>query len=55
MSPYHITLVYTILTMPGKTVEDVYQRWTAAIDAVIALCDAEKGSLLRLHASEVGP
>ena len=43
MTPQHMMLIDTILTMPGTTVEKEYQRRIAAINAVIAFCDAERG------------
>jgi hypothetical protein len=44
MTLQHMTLIDTILTMPGTTIEKEYQRRIAAINAVIAFCDAEEGS-----------
>ncbi|PYH75799.1 hypothetical protein BO82DRAFT_409090 [Aspergillus uvarum CBS 121591] len=43
MTPQHIILIDTILTMPGSTVEKEYQRRIAAINAVITFCDVEEG------------
>ncbi|KAF7122872.1 hypothetical protein CNMCM5793_000982 [Aspergillus hiratsukae] len=47
MTPQHMILIDTILTMPGSTVEKEYQRRIAAINAVIAFCDVEEGSPTR--------
>jgi hypothetical protein len=44
MTPQHMTLIDTLLTMPGSTVEKEYQRRIAAINAIIAFCDVEEGS-----------
>ncbi|KAJ5776688.1 uncharacterized protein N7511_001699 [Penicillium nucicola] len=44
MTPQHMTLIDTVLTMPGTTVEKEYERRIAAINAVIAVCDAEEGA-----------
>jgi hypothetical protein len=43
MTPQHMMLIDTILTMPGDTVEKEHQRRIAAIKAVIAFCDVEEG------------
>ncbi|KAJ6016523.1 hypothetical protein N7540_011114 [Penicillium herquei] len=40
----HMTLIDSVLTMPGKTVEKETERRIAAINAVIAVCDAEEGA-----------
>ncbi|KAJ5710450.1 hypothetical protein N7488_004606 [Penicillium malachiteum] len=37
-------LIDSVLTMPGKTVEEETNRRIAAINAVIAVCDAEEGA-----------
>ncbi|KAH8431666.1 uncharacterized protein LDX57_009321 [Aspergillus melleus] len=44
MTPQHMLLIDTILTMPGSTIEKEYQRRISAINAVIAFCDVEKGT-----------
>ncbi|KAJ5343508.1 uncharacterized protein N7506_003332 [Penicillium brevicompactum] len=44
MTPQHMTLIDTVLTMPGTTIEKEYERRVAAINAVIAVCDAEEGA-----------
>lgn len=44
MTPQHMMLIDTVLTMPGMTVEKEYQRRIAAINAVIVFCDIEEGS-----------
>ncbi|KAJ5263947.1 hypothetical protein N7478_011552 [Penicillium angulare] len=44
MTPQHMTLIDSVLTMPGKTVEKETERRIAAINAVIAVCDAEEGA-----------
>lgn len=43
MTPQHMILMDTILTVPGSTVEKEYRRRIAAINAVIAFCDVEEG------------
>lgn len=43
MTPQHMMLIDTILTIPGTTVEAEYQRRIAAINAVVAFCDVEEG------------
>ncbi|KAF7169343.1 hypothetical protein CNMCM6106_004230 [Aspergillus hiratsukae] len=47
MTPQHMILIDTILTMPGSTVEKEYRRRISAINAVIAFCDVEEGSPTR--------
>ncbi|KAB8069060.1 hypothetical protein BDV29DRAFT_183512 [Aspergillus leporis] len=47
MTPQHMILIDTVLTMPGSTVEKEYQRRITAINAVIAFCDVEEGSPTR--------
>lgn len=47
MTPQHMMLIDTILTMPGATIEAEYSRPIAAINAVIAFCDVEEGAPLR--------
>ena len=47
MTPQHMILIDTVLTMPGSTVEKECQRRIAAINAVIAFCDVEEGSPTR--------
>lgn len=44
MTPQHMMLIDTVLTMPGKTIEKEYERRIAAINAVIAVCDAEESA-----------
>ncbi|CAG7956785.1 unnamed protein product [Penicillium salamii] len=44
VTPQHMTLIDTVLTMPGTTIEKEYERRIAAINAVIAVCDAEEGA-----------
>ncbi|KAJ6103770.1 hypothetical protein N7486_003992 [Penicillium sp. IBT 16267x] len=44
MTPQHMTLIDSVLTLPGKTVEKETERRIAAINAVIAVCDAEEGA-----------
>ena len=55
MTPQHMTLIDSILTMPGTTVEKEYERRIAAINAVIAVCDAEEGAPSRASASQKRP
>ncbi|KAB8213297.1 hypothetical protein BDV33DRAFT_210344 [Aspergillus novoparasiticus] len=43
MTPEHMTLIDAVLTMPGATVEEEYQRRISAINAVIAFCDVQEG------------
>ena len=50
-----MTLIDSILTMPGTTVEKEYERRIAAINAVIAVCDAEEGAPSRASASQKRP
>ena len=50
MTPQHMTLIDTVLTMPGTTIEKEYERRIAAINAVIAVCDAEEGAPSRRRA-----
>jgi hypothetical protein len=38
-----MTLIDTVLTMPGTTVKKEYKRRIAVINVVIAVCDAEEG------------
>lgn len=47
MTPQHMMLIDTILTIPGTTVEAEYQRRIAAINAVVAFCDVEEGAPIR--------
>lgn len=42
--PQHITLIDTVLTMPGTTTENEYKRRITAINAVISACYAEEGA-----------
>ncbi|KKA16488.1 hypothetical protein T310_9911, partial [Rasamsonia emersonii CBS 393.64] len=42
MTPQHMILIDTVLTLPGATIEAEYQRRIAAINAVIAFCDVEE-------------
>ncbi|OQE01713.1 hypothetical protein PENVUL_c041G05915 [Penicillium vulpinum] len=44
ITPQYITLIDTVLTIPGATTEKEYKRRIAAINAVIAVCNAEEGS-----------
>jgi hypothetical protein len=44
MTPQHIMLIDTVLTMPGATVEAKYQRRSATINAVTAFCGVEEGA-----------
>ncbi|KAJ5885454.1 hypothetical protein N7495_009964 [Penicillium taxi] len=39
-----MTLIDSVLTTPGKIVEKETERRIAAINAVIAVCDAEEGA-----------
>lgn len=39
-----MTLIDSVLTLPGKTVKKETERRIAAINAVIAICDAEEGA-----------
>lgn len=55
MTPQHMTLIDSVLTMPGTTVEKEYQRRIAAINAVIAVCDAEEGAPSRPRAPQKRP
>lgn len=43
MTPQHMTLIDTVLTMPGATVEQEYKCQISAINAVIAFCDVQEG------------
>lgn len=43
MITQHMTLINTVLTMPGTTIEKEYKRRIAAINIVITVCDAEEG------------
>jgi hypothetical protein len=52
MTTQHMTLIDSILTMPGTTVTKEYERRIAAINAVIAVCDAEEGAPSRPGASQ---
>ncbi|CAG8311204.1 unnamed protein product [Penicillium nalgiovense] len=52
MTPQHMTLIDTVLTMPGTTIEKEYERRIAAINAVIAVCDAEEGAPSRRRATQ---
>ena len=47
-----MTLIDAILTLPGTTTEKECQRRIAAINAVIAICDAEEGAPSRPPASQ---
>ncbi|OGE47474.1 hypothetical protein PENARI_c043G01074 [Penicillium arizonense] len=51
MVPQHITLIDTVLTMPGKTIEEEHRRRVAAINAVIVFCDIEEGAPSRIRVS----
>ncbi|OAT08575.1 hypothetical protein BDBG_17071 [Blastomyces gilchristii SLH14081] len=55
MTMQHMTLIDSILTMPGTTVKKEYERRIAAINAVIAVCDAEEGAPSRPGASQKHP
>ncbi|CAI7627730.1 unnamed protein product [Penicillium palitans] len=44
MTLQYMTLIDTVLTMPGTTIKKEYKRRIAAINAVIAVCDAEEGA-----------
>ncbi|CAG8400598.1 unnamed protein product [Penicillium salamii] len=52
MTPQHMTLIDTVLTMPGTTIEKEYERRIAAINAVIAVCDAEESAPLRSRVTQ---
>jgi hypothetical protein len=52
MTPQHMTLIDTVLTMPGTTTEEEYGRRIAAINAVVAVCDAEEGAPSRPHTTQ---
>ncbi|CAI7602552.1 unnamed protein product [Penicillium pancosmium] len=52
MTPQHMTLIDTVLTMPGATTEKEYERRIAAINAVIAVCDAAEGAPSRPHTTK---
>ncbi|CAG8688070.1 unnamed protein product, partial [Penicillium salamii] len=52
MTPQHMTLIDTVLTMPGTTIEKEYERRIAAINAVIAVCDAEEGAPSRRRVTQ---
>ncbi|KAE8399029.1 hypothetical protein BDV37DRAFT_290564 [Aspergillus pseudonomiae] len=43
MTPQHMTLIDAVLTMPGATVKEEYQRRISAINAVITFCDVQEG------------
>lgn len=47
MTPQHMILIDTVLTMPGSTIKKEYQHQIAVINAVIAFCDVEERSLMR--------
>ncbi|KAL4864787.1 hypothetical protein BDV12DRAFT_200775 [Aspergillus spectabilis] len=40
MTPQHMTLIDTVLTIPRTTVDKEYERRIASISAVVAVCDA---------------
>jgi hypothetical protein len=42
-----MTLIARVLTMPGTIIEKEYERRIPAINAVIAVCDAEEGAPTR--------
>ena len=42
MIPQYITLIDTVLTMPGITIEKEYEYRIAAINTVITVCDTEE-------------
>ncbi|KAG5293363.1 hypothetical protein I7I50_03747 [Histoplasma capsulatum G186AR] len=44
MTPQHLILIDTVLTIPATTVEAEYRRRIAAINAVTAFCDVEEGA-----------
>ncbi|KAJ5682147.1 hypothetical protein N7462_005312 [Penicillium macrosclerotiorum] len=44
ITPQHITLIDSILTMPGTTATKEYERRIAVIHAVIVVCDTEEGA-----------
>lgn len=44
ITPQHMTLIDSTLTMPGTTIEKEYERRITTINAVIAACDAEEGA-----------
>jgi hypothetical protein len=52
MTPQHMTLIDTVLTMPGTTIEKEYERRIAAINAVIAVCNAEEGAPSRSRVTQ---
>lgn len=47
MTPQHMILIDTVLTMPGSTVKKEYQHQIATINAVITFYDVEEGSPTR--------
>jgi hypothetical protein len=47
ITPQHLILINTVLTMPAATVEAEYRRRIAAINAVAAFCDVSEGISLR--------
>lgn len=55
MTPQHMTLIDSVLTMPGTTIEKEYERRIAAINAVIAVCDAEEGAPSRPRGPQKRP
>ena len=50
-----MTLIDSVLTMPGTTTEKEYERRIAVINAVIAVCDAEEGAPSRPRAPQKRP
>lgn len=47
ITPQHMMLIDTILTIPGTTVEAETQCRIDAINAIVAFCDVEDGAPLR--------
>ncbi|KAJ5447699.1 hypothetical protein N7445_002520 [Penicillium cf. griseofulvum] len=52
ITPQYITLIDSVLTLPGTTVEKEYKRRIATINAVIAVCDTEEGAPSRPRAPQ---
>jgi hypothetical protein len=50
-----MTLIDSVVTIPGTTIEKEYERRIAAINVVIAVCDAEEGAPSRSRAPQKRP
>lgn len=49
--PQHITLIDSVLTIPGASIDKEYQRRIATINVVIAVYNTEEGALSRPRVS----